>query len=691
MAQFLLEIGTEEIPSGYIEDGLKTLKELTEARLKEARIEMGQGLHTLGTPRRLVLMGRELGARQPDDVKEITGPPVSASFDADGNPTKAAMGFAKKQGVSVEELGRLETPKGEYLYLKKDIPGRSTGEVLSELLPEVIRDIPWPKSMRWGAVGFLFARPIHWITALLDGVVVPFEVADVRSGSSSCGHRFMAPEVFDVRGIDDYLEKIANAKVVVDPEARKDKVSGIVKAAAETVSGEAVLDSDLVDTVAHLVEFPSAVCGGFDESFLSLPDPVIITPMAEHQKYFAVRDKEGRLLPNFVAVNNTIARDDSVVRRGHERVLRARLSDADFFFKEDRKRPLLERLEDLKDVIYQSELGTSYEKVERFTELAAYISDHVAHEKRERVLTAARLAKCDLVTEMVGEFPSLQGTMGEEYARLDGHPGEVSAAVREHYMPIRSGEDLPNGEIGAIVSVADRLDTISGCFAIGQEPTGAADPFALRRHALAILRILENRAWDISLDSLIDRALDGLGHKVSFDAREMRARIASFFMERYRNRMVQKGYDADVVDAVISAGFDRIHRLVSGIEHLGRFVKTSEEFESLVLTFKRVNNILKKQEGLYEVNPSLFQEECERRLWQIYGELREDVLDLIENREDGKALDLLATLRRPVDEFFEGVEVLTKDDQRLRENRVGMLQYISRLFLRVADFSRFSL
>ena len=319
MAEFLLEIGTEEIPSGYIEDGLRQLRELTGERLREERIEVGEALQTCGTPRRLVLVGRAVGSRQPDTVQEVTGPPVKAAWDADGRPTRAAEGFAKKQGVALEELGTVDTPKGAYVYVRKEISGRPAADVLAELLPGVIRDLSWPKSMTWGSVGFPFARPIHWVVALLDGTVVPFEVAGIASGRTSRGHRFMAPEPFEVRGVEDYFERLPGARVMVDPEERKAEVARLAREAAASVSGEAVLDPDLVATVANLVEIPSAVCGGFDRGFLELPDPVIITPMAEHQRYFAVRDGDGRLMPHFVAVNNTLARDPEVVRKGHER------------------------------------------------------------------------------------------------------------------------------------------------------------------------------------------------------------------------------------------------------------------------------------------------------------------------------------------------------------------------------------
>jgi glycyl-tRNA synthetase beta chain len=395
-------------------------------------------------------------------------------------------------------------------------------------------------------------------------------------------------------------------------------------------------------------------------------------------------------MPCFVAVNNTRARNESVVRKGHERVLRARLSDADFFFKEDRKRPLLDRLKDLKGVVYQAQLGTSHDKVQRFTRLSEYISSQIAPEKISEVRLAAALCKCDLVTGMVMEFPTLQGVMGSEYARIDGHPEEVWRAVHEHYLPERAGGPLPNFLIGAIVGVADRMDTIAGFFAIQLEPTGAADPYALRRHALAIIRIIEHRGWKISLKDLIARSLSALGETVSFDQDAVEKKIVDFFRERYRQMMLRSEFGSDLIEAVISVGFDRIDDLRLRIDHLSRFMRESGEFKSLVLTSKRVVNILKSQEKTTEVNPSLFQESCESFLWEAYSEAREEVRGLVEKGDYLGALNRMAGLRKPVDDFFEGVEILVKSDPSVRNNRVSMLHVLSGLLTSIGDLSKFA-
>jgi glycyl-tRNA synthetase beta chain len=689
--ELLFEIGTEEIPSDYLDNALAEMGRLASAYLEEKHIPVSEELILHGTPRRMVLMGKGVSEMQEDIVEEITGPPRKAAFDQDGKPTKAALGFAQKQGVSVEELQVLQTPKGEYLYVKRSIPGKPTPEILAELLPKLIADIPWPKSMRWGSHPFAFVRPIHWVVALFNGKVIPFEVAGVKSGNRTRGHRFMAPQVLEVMDAGDYLSKMKKTFVLIDRQERAATIEKASAAAAKTVSGTPLMDAELLSTVTNMVEFPSAVCGSFDKAFLELPDSVLITAMKKHQKYFAVRDRHNRTMSHFVAVNNTIATDPSVVTKGHERVLRARLSDASFFFKEDRKRPLLGRLEELKGVIYQAQLGTSFAKVERFTRLAEFLSQQVAPEMVEEVRLASSLCKCDLVTSMVTEFPELQGVMGKAYARLDGHPGAVCDAIHEHYLPARAGDELPPSTIGAIVGLADRMDTIAGFFSIQMEPTGAADPFALRRHALAIIRILENMDWEMSLKGFIAKSLSILGEEISFDQQAVAEKVMDFFRERYRQMMLRSDYSTDLVEAVISAEFDSLHHLRYRLDQLKKFIAGFADFESLALTFKRIVNILKNQPEDFSVNPSLFKEPCESRLWESYQGLKNEVRQRTQKRQYFEALNLLVDLKKPVDEFFEGVEVLTKKDDALRKNRVAVLQELARLFLSIADFSKFAI
>ena len=691
VAELLLEIGTEEIPAGYLEGGLRDLMRLAETCLSENRIDLTGGLYTHGTPRRLILMGKGIPEMQSDLMKEITGPPKSGAYDKEGQPTKAALGFAQKQGVPVEELQSIETPKGEYLYVKRQIPGRKTSEILAEALPKLIADIVWPKSMRWGSIGFPFVRPIHWVLCLFNGEVIPFEVAGVSSGRTTRGHRFMSPGTMEVPNVQDYFTGMSQAFVVIDQQERERVVERIAREVAEKAGGKPIEDPELVSIVANLVEYPSAVCGSFDEMFLDLPDIVLITAMKEHQKYFAVYDEKDRLMPNFVAVNNTVARDESVVQRGHERVLRARLSDADFFLKEDRKRPLLDRLEGLKQVVYQADLGTSYSKVQRFTKLAVYLAGTFLPDEVDNIRLVASLCKCDLITQMVNEFPSLQGIMGKEYARLEGYSDEVCSGIYEHYLPLRAGGQLPISKIGAVVGMADRMDTIAGCFVVGLEPSGSADPFALRRHALAIIRIVEDMGWDLSLKGFIEQALLFLKEEVEFDNARVLSKVMAFVRERYKNMMLKSGYESDLIEAIISVGFDRIKQLRPKIDQLKKFSSESEEFHQLALTFKRVSNILKQQDEPFETDRALFREDCERALYETFQALKDDIYRSLEEERYLDALGLMVKLRKPVDDFFDGVEVLTKDDQALRENRVGLLQQIAGLMLLIADFSKFSI
>jgi glycyl-tRNA synthetase beta chain len=690
-AEFLLEIGTEEIPSDYLDNASEEMRQLTKSSLEENRIIISGELLVYWTPRRMALFCRKVAEKQEDLFQELMGPPRKAAYDQRGNPTKAATGFVQKYGCSLDDVQIVETDKGEYLSLKRHIPGRPSGEVLSEILPRVISRIPWPKSMRWGSIGFSFVRPVHWILALFDGRVIPFETAGVRSGSRTMGHRFMSPSALQVKGLRGYFKKMKESSVMLNPEDRRKEIKEQIIKKAKDIGGGPVQDVDLVRTVSNLVEFPYSIGGRFEEEFLNLPEPILITVMKENQRYFAIQDRNGSLIPHFVAVNNTIPKDDSVVRKGHERVLRARLSDAVFFFDEDRKRPLEDRLEDLKGVIYQAELGTSFAKVERFTELARYLAQQIAPEKSDSVYLAARLCKCDLVTEMVMEFPTLQGVMGREYARMDGHPEEVCVAIHEHYLPAKANDDLPSSLIGAIVGLADRMDTVGGCFAIGLEPTGAADPFALRRHALAIMRILENNAWNVSLSGLISRSLEILSQDVVFDRNKVFGNLLNFFKERYKNRMLGVGYETDLIDAIVSAEFDNMSELPLRIDGLKRFMAESEDFQSLALTFKRVSNIIKNEEGSLDVDKAMFKESCESDLWQAYQDLKDEIHVLKGKRKYLEALNLMAGLRKPVDAFFDGVEVLTKEDPGLRNNRVAVLQHLAELFLTLADFSRFSI
>jgi glycyl-tRNA synthetase beta chain len=690
MSELLLEIGTEEIPSDYLENGLKELNRLAELYLKDNRIEIEGGLHVYGTPRRLVLVGKGIADTQKDTIQEITGPPQKAAFDEEGNPTKAAFGFAKKQGVSVDELQLLETPKGVYLYIKRKMPGSLTITILSEVLPKLIANIPWPKSMRWGSEEFSFVRPIHWILALFNGAIIPFEVAGIKSGTQTRGHRFMAPQSIKIEGIKDYLQKMDESSVIIDQKERKDRIEKAVITVAKRISGLPVIDPELLFTVTNMVEFPSAICGGFDKAFLTLPDPVLITAMKKHQKYFSVRDQDGNLMPNFVAVNNTIARDESIVRKGHERVLQARLADANFFFKEDRKRLIKDRLEDLKTVIYQAELGTSFDKVQRFTQLAEYLAEQIIPENIDDVRDVAKLCKCDLVTEMVMEFPSLQGVMGQEYARLDGYPEDICIAISDHYLPIQAESQLPESLIGSIVGIADRLDTIVGFFSMGLEPDGTADPYALRRQALAIIRIVRDKKIAISFQDIIHKSASILNETISFDQKKVENSVSNFIKNRFKNLLLSEGITQDFIEAVISIDFNFLHQVENKIQALQKFRDISKDFETLAISFKRIINIGKGFKETYSVNPDLFEHKSEEGLWKTFQLVKDEAKREIDGENYFEALSIISRIIKPVDEFFSEVMVMV-EDKRVKENRLGILKNLQEFFLQVGDFSKFSI
>ena len=689
MGELLLEIGTEEIPSDYLDNGIRSLKRLAESRIRESRIKVEGGLDAHGTPRRLVLMGSEIAENQDDAVQEMTGPPKKVAFDEDGNPTKAAIGFAQKQGVSVDALEILNTPKGEYLYVKRLVAGRPTIEILSEIFPYVIANIPWPKSMRWGSGEFSFVRPIHWILALFNGKVVPFEVAGVKSGDQTRGHRFMAPDIITVRDLGDYETKMRAGSVIIDEQERMKEVEKAVITSAHTVSGLAEKDLELLSTVTNMVEIPFATCGDFDDTYLNLPEPVLITAMKEHQRYFSIRDNQGRLMPNFIAINNTVPKDEAVVKRGHERVLRARLSDADFFFTEDRKRSLEERVEDLEEVIYQADLGTSYAKVQRFTQLAEFLAEQIAPEKVDDIRLAARLCKCDLVTEMVMEFPSLQGTIGEIYARLDGHPEEICRAISDHYLPVQADSPLPESLIGSIVGMADRMDTIVGCFAVGLEPTGTADPYALRRHAIGIIRIIRDKKVPVAIWDFVEKSSSILAQTISFDAATVESKVKNFIKDRFKNLLLSSGITQDFIEAVLTVDLSYLDQIEERIGALRGFRESSMDFEGLVTAFKRIMNITKGFEETGTVNPGLFEHKSEGELWNMVQKLEERARGLIEKHDYRGALNLLAGLREPIDTFFTEVMVMA-EDMAVRKNRLTMLKQINKLFLHIADLSKFA-
>ncbi|MCE5283687.1 MAG: glycine--tRNA ligase subunit beta [Deltaproteobacteria bacterium] len=688
--ELLLEIGTEEIPAAFLPKALKDLETLFQGELKENHIPC-EAVRTMGAPRRLFLSA-VVAERQEDQLLEKLGPAKSVAFDASGRPSKAAMGFARGQGIAVEELVTVTTDKGEYLCARKKIVGAPTAGLLPAILTKVITGIPFRKSMRWSDLEIRFARPIHWLVALFAGQVVPIEIAGIRSGNESRGHRFMSPGAFPVSGLDDYLAKTRERFVICDPAERRRIIAEEVAKAAAAVGGQALRNDDLLDEVTYLTEYPTVVCGSFAPEYLSLPREVLITTMMAHQKYFPVLDGKGALLPYFLTVNNTLARDPAVVRRGNERVIRARLADARFFFEEDRKIPLERRVEDLRKVVFHTLLGTSYEKVMRFRNLAGRIAGRVAPSLggdqaafAAHVDRAAFLAKADLDTQMVGEFSELQGIMGREYALLAGEDPIVAKAIYEHYLPTGAGGELPETEVGAVVSIADKLDSICGFFGVGLVPTGTADPYALRRQALGVLNILLARRWPLSLESLIDESLAILGPLLKRPAAEVRADVTEFFRGRFENQLIAQGRPYDVVDAVLATGLGSLYPAEDKIRAMEAF-KAHPDYQPLAIAFKRAVNISRGFEG-GSVDPALFETPEERNLHDAFLTIQSTVARHLDEGRYAAALSEMARLREPVDAFFEAVLVMAQDE-RIRSNRLALLTSISTLFHDLADFSK---
>ncbi len=682
-AELFLEIGSEEIPAGFLPVAMRDLERLVRKELENARIDFGT-IRTFATPRRLAIAVAEVAAGQQRQELTVSGPSVKVAFDAEGNPTKAAIGFARANGVEVSELSQMETDKGTYLFVSKVEEGRPTFELLPQLLPRIIDSIPFKKSMRWKDLDTRFARPIHWIVALYGGSVVPFAYGNLQSGNLSRGHRFMAPAEFQVADAASYLEGAKQHFVMADPAERKALIAEQLAVAAREAGGRLNPDDELLGEVTYLVEDPTAVCGGFEEKYLELPRELLITSMREHQRYFTLVDDNGGLLPRFITISNTRAEDLSVVARGNERVLRARLADAMFFWNEDRKVKLETRLDALKNVIYQAKLGTSYEKVMRFSALAVDLADQLDPAAKALTERAALLAKCDLETGMVYEFPELQGVMGREYARLEGEDPRVARAIYEHYLPVQAGGELPSDNLGAFVSIADKIDSICGCFGVGLIPTGTADPYALRRSAIGILNIILDRGYRVSLHRLVERAVGLLEGKLTRPAAEVRADVVEFIRLRFVNMLTQD-YPQDVVDAVLAASFDDPLDAQERVKALAE-LKGREDFEPLAVAFKRVMNIIK--EGLERaVDPRIFEAPCEKELQSALEKIQTEVAEKVVDGDYPGALVAISTLRGPVDAFFEGVMVMA-EDEAVRNNRLALLTGVAQLFKGIADFSR---
>ena len=700
---FLFEIGCEEIPAGMIARASQELKVslekyfLANVLLESARAS--KAIETFGAPRRLVAIVGGVLLRQKDSTKEIIGPPKSVAFDSVGAPTRAAQSFAERQGVSVSDLISVTTPKGECLAVIQKIQGRPAAEILAEILPQVIQEISWPRSMYWtGATGPRFIRPIRWIVALLAGKVVRFRFAGVTSGNRTEGHRFLGKGVIPVASPEEYEEKLRKNFVLVRPEERRKKIEAEIHALCSQHHLRAHEDAHLLHLVTYLNEYPTVISGGFDASYLSLPDEILITVMRDHQKYFALESRSGELAPHFLAVINLPKDAKGLVRAGHERVLRARFADARFFWETDQKIKLGEYLPKLAAVTYESRLGSYHDKVERMRAIARWLAEQwfsagvtqadVAGSDR-----AAELAKCDLITEMVGEFPELQGVVGGLYARAQGEPEEIAWGVYDHYKPVGLDDPLPRNLTGCTVSFADKLDSLVACFAVGAIPTGSSDPFALRRAALGIIKVILEKKLPLSLSAAVSAAAKALLEnppKIQAGA-ELEKQVLDFLLERARFVLREKHrYAYDEINAAFAAGADNLADAVERVAAI-KAIRHTRDFVPLAAAFKRIRNILEKSAGKEDrgqgsVKPELFREAPERELHEAAQKIAERATQLRKAGQYRQALETISGLRPAVDHFFDKVLVMAEEED-VRRNRIALLGNLLKEFSTIADFS----
>lgn len=697
---FLLEIGTEELPSAVLPQALEDLANLGQRLFADSRLKY-ESLGTLGTPRRLALLVKGVEPQQASLTQDILGPPVSAAFDASGQPTKAAWGFAKSQGVPVDQLRMKETPKGVYMAVETHQRGQSAKRVITEALPQILSKLAFPKSMRWNASRAKFGRPIRWLVALLGEQALTVEFAGIQSTAMTRGHRFYRPkgkkrgQTFPLTTANNYIETMKRLGVLVDPEERRRLITQEVSLLAK--SAKARVDpmywDELIEAAVFGVEYPHTILGTFQKEFLAVPKPVLISSMKEHQGFFSLMTKDGVLLPKFIAVTNMPWGNTALMTKGNERVLAARLSDAQHFFKEDSKRPLHERVPALEGVLFHHKLGTVRQKVDRVGHLIGWMAEQIGRKDLDEVCRrAALLAKADLTTGMVGEFPTLQGVMGEEYARHDGESAEVCRALGEQYFPKFPEDRLPIGLPGVLLAAADRCDSIVAFFAAGMAPSGSEDPLGLRRAAYGLVRILAETPLRLNIASMVDQALqilDGQGGRVR-GTPQTGSEVVVFVIDRLRFYGRQHlGLREDVMEAVIRIPHAMdcdMGDLVARMQALEAMVP-QPDFNPLMIGFKRAHRIVEKEQWTNaQALPGQFVHESERRLFQALGVIQQQVLSSVNDRNYGKALHALLELKGPIDEFF-GAVMVNDSDPLTRANRLSLLKATDALFLTVADLS----
>lgn len=686
-SNYLLEIGVEEIPARLVQDAVMQLKSNAEKILKEKRIGF-ENIKTYSTPRRLTIIIENMNEKQ-DDLKESSrGPSKKIAYDEEGNPSKALEGFMRGQDVTIEDIVVEEYKGEEYVFANILKEGKLVKEIIPEIVPEMIKSINFPKTMKWGGRDFKFIRPIRWIVSILDGEIIPFNFEEIKVSNITRGHRFLGSSNIEINEIDKYENKLKENYVIADPEKRMD----IIKMGAERLvrerGGNLEEDDALMDEINNIVEYPTPIIGRIKKEYLELPEEVIITPMKEHLRYLPVFDDKGRLMPYFITVRNGDSNHIETVIKGNEKVLGARLEDAKFFYEEDKSKKLEEYVEELKNIIFQEKLGTVYDKVLRLQELGEEISSHmeVGEETENNVKRAAYLSKADLVTKLVNEFSELQGVMGSKYARLSGENEIVSLAIEEQYLPKYSGDKIPTTTSGLVLSITDKLDNICGLFAVGIKPTGSQDPFALRRQALAIINILMEKRLNLNLSELIETSLYIYVEKngLAFDSNKVKEEISEFFNIRINNVLKEKGIRYDVIDAVVGKKINNIPDLLIKSEKISKWLEKGE-VEDVIESFNRISNLASKYIG-QDVDEELFNE-YESKLYNSYKNVKEIVDELIREKDYDKALEELVALVGPIDEFFENVMVMV-EDENLKNNRLSILKKIDKLTLEICELSK---
>lgn len=679
----LFEIGVEELPARYVNSAMDQLKTNIVKSFNENRITFDE-VNIYSTPRRLTVIVNNICEKQSDLEEEVKGPAKRIAVDAEGNYTKPLLGFMKSKGIKEEDLYFKQVGKEEYAFGKIKQDGQLTSEVLKSILPEAIKSMTFPKAMRWGGKNMRFIRPIRWMVCILNDSVLDIELEGIVSSNTTKGHRFLGESEFEVNTLNEYLTKLEENFVILNQDERKELIKKQCDDVAKSLGGEIEFDEELLEEVTHLVEYPTAFYGEFDEDYAKLPKEVVITPMKQHQRYFPVL-KDGKLLPNFIAVRNGDSHRIDNVKKGNEKVLEARLADALFFYKEDTKKSLESYIEKLKTVVFQAKLGTVYDKSLRIEKLANDILEKLNEtDIKEDTLRAAKLCKADLVTGMVFEFTELQGVMGREYAKVSGENENVAEAIFEHYLPRFAGDILPATKSGIVLSIADKLDSIAGFFAIGIQPTGSQDPYALRRQALGIINILMDNNLDISLRELVSLTLDNYSF-IEFDKDEVLNQIMEFFKDRIKNLFRDLGIRYDVIDAILSSNIDDIADMYARAKALNSWIDKGELVEMLT-AFNRVATLAEKAET-NEVNINLMREEAEFNLYQQFQEISSNVEHLLANKEYTKALDAFASLRPAIDSMFDSVMIMDKDEA-IKNNRLAILKQIYDIMLNICDLSK---